>query len=163
MGYNARGGHGYGGNSRHGSGSSHWYSRGKGRKNEDKVVNVREEEKPKSPASEIIQWQERPIPDNVQIILSKPTNLLETGVKVLLSNDLEKQHEIAYQISTVASTLKQKLGIEVLLQDGSTKKFKVISIVDQQPTDKPVSFADLTYIGNLRNQLRPNGFTVIPA
>ena len=108
------------------------------------MVNVREEEKPKAPAPEIIQWQERPIPEGVKIVLSKPTTLLETGVKVLLSNDLDKQHEIAYQISTVASTMKQKLAIEVLLQDGSTKKFKVISIVDQQPTDKPVSFADLT-------------------
>jgi hypothetical protein len=94
------------------------------------------------------------------VILNKPMSLSSEGVKVLLPNDLDKQHEIGFQISQLASQ-NQKLNIEVLLPDNSVRKVKIIKSEDQLPSDNAVSFQDMVYVGNLRNQLRQNDFTLI--
>jgi len=160
--YNSRGGHGYG-DSRHGSGKSR-FSWGKWRKPKEEINVVRpEEEEPKAPViPELIHWVERPLPAGTQIFLNRPTTLTTNSVKFLLSNDIDKQHEIGFQISQLASE-NMKLNLEVILPDTSVRKYKIINAKDQPPNDTALDFSDLIYVGNLNNQLRPNGFTLISA
>jgi hypothetical protein len=56
-----------------------------------------------------------------------------------------------------------KLNLEVILPDTSVRKYKIINAKDQLPNDTALDFSDLIYVGNLNNQLRPNGFTLISA
>lgn len=155
MGYNARGGHGYG-NQKQGSGGSRFSWR-KPKKPKD-IINVKEELEPKI-APETIVWVPRPLAQNVQVFLNTSTTLTSNASKALLSNDLTKQTELGYQISMLAES--QKLGVEVLTPEGQTLKYKIIKIVDQRPEDKAVSFADMAYIGNLKSSLKPCGYTLI--
>jgi hypothetical protein len=156
MGYNARSGHGYG-NQKHSSGGSRFSWR---KPKKPKEVNVREEEdKPRQPIPDTIHWQERALPQGTRLTISTPTTLTSNAVSYVLANDLDKQQPQAFQICQLAST--QKLKLEVMLPDGSNRKFKIINSVDQLPSDAPVSFNDMVYVGNLRNQLRINGFTLI--
>ena len=78
-----------------------------------------------------------------------------------MTNDLDKQSELGYQIATLATS--QKLGVEVLTPEGSTLKYKIIQLADQTPEDKAVSFAEMAFVGNLKSALKPNGFTLISA
>jgi hypothetical protein len=159
--YNSRGGHGYGNQQRHGSAKAR-FSWGKWKKPKEEINDVRpEEEKPKQPIPDTIHWQERPLPDGTTLKLITPTTLTSNSVTYVLSNDLDKQHEIAFEVSKLAST--QKLKLESILPDGSKRSFKIIHSEDQLPSDIPVSFNDMVYVGNLRNQLRANGFTLITA
>lgn len=156
MSYTPKGGHGYG-NQKHGSSGSRFSWRKQKPKD---VVYVRdEEEKPKQPIPDTIHWQERPLPQGTQLIVSTPTSLTQNGASFVLSNDLDKQQALALQICQLAST--QKLKLEVKLPDGSTQKYRIINSIDQLPSDRTVSFNDMVYVGNLRNQLRINGFTLI--
>ena len=154
MGYNARSGSGYG-NQKHGSGGSRFSWR-KQKKPKD-IVYVKEPE-PKVP-EETIQWTPRPLAPGVRVFLSKPTTLTSNGCKFVLSNDLTQQNELGYQIALLAES--QKLGVEVLTPEGQTLKYKIIKIVDQTPEDKPVSFGDMAFIGNLKGALKPCGYTLI--
>jgi len=153
--YNPRSGHGYGTNNRKGKSRFSW------RKQKPKdVVYVRnEEEKSKQPIPDTIHWQERALPQGTKLTVTTPTTLTSNSASYVLSNDLDKQQSQAFQICQLAST--QKLKLEVKLPDGSNLKFKIINSVDQLPSDAPVSFNDMVYVGNLRNQLRANGFTLI--
>jgi hypothetical protein len=162
MGYNARSGHGYG-DQRHGSGKSR-FSWPKWKKPKEVINFVRpEEDKPKAPViPELIHWVERPLPEGTKVFLNRPTTLTSDNAKFLLSNDLDKQHEIGFQISQLASE-NSKLTLEVALPDTSIRKFKIIKSEDQLPSDESLSFQDMIYVGNLRNQLRVNGFTLISA
>src|SRR5450756_1714918 len=115
----------YGDSSKHGR-----FSWGKPKKPKE-VIYVRDDPEPKVPP-ETISWTPRPLPQDVRVLLSKPTTLTAEGSKVLLSNDLTKQNELGYQISMLAES--QKLGVEVMLPNGSTMKYKIIKIVDQLPS-----------------------------
>ena len=140
-----------------------WPWSGPKKPKDKEVIYVRdsEEDKLKQPIPDLIHWQDRPLPEGTKVILNRSTTLSNPGAKVLLSNDLDKQHEIAFQISQLAAQ-NQKLNIEVLLPDNVTvKKFKIIHSEDQLPSDNAVNFQDMVYVGNLRNQLRANGFTLI--
>jgi hypothetical protein len=134
------------------------------RKPKEEINVVRpEEEEPKAPViPELIHWVERPLPAGTQIFLNRPTTLTTNSVKFLLSNDIDKQHEIGFQISQLASE-NMKLNLEVILPDTSVRKYKIINAKDQLPNDTALDFSDLIYVGNLNNQLRPNGFTLISA
>lgn len=155
MSYNPRSGHGYG-NQKHGSGGSRFSWRKP--KKEKEVIYVKDDPEPKVP-EETIVWTPRPLAQNVRVFLDKPTTLTTNGCKFVLSNDLTKQNELGYQISLLAES--QKLGVEVLTPEGQTLKYKIIKIVDQTPEDKPVSFADMAYIGNLKSALKPCGYTLV--
>jgi len=153
--YNSKGGHGYG-NQKHGSGGSRFSWRKQKKPKED--VYVKDDPEPKVP-EETIVWTPRPLAPGVQVFLAKPTTLTSNGCKFVLSNDLTQQNELAYQISIMSES--QKLGVEVLTPEGETRKYKIIKIVDQRPEDKPVSFGDMAYIGNLKGALKPCGYTLI--
>lgn len=149
MSYNARSGHGYG-NQKHGSSGSRFSWR-KPQKPKD-VINVKEEPEPKV-APETIEWTPRPLAQGVQVFL------FYNGGKFVLSNDLPQQNELGYQICILAES--RKLRVEVLTPEGETRKYQIIKIVDQKPEDKPVSFGDMAFVGNLKNALKPNGYTLI--
>jgi len=126
---------------------------------EKEVIYMRDPEPEPKVAPETIVWTPRPLAPGVRVFLSKPTTLSSDGCKVLLTNDLTQQNQLAYQIALLAES--QKLGVEVLTPEGATLKYKVIKIVDQKPEDKAVSFADMAFIGNLKSSLKPNGYTLI--
>jgi hypothetical protein len=155
MGYNPRGGHGYG-DSRHGSGKSRFSWRKQ--KKPKEVIYVKDDPEPKVP-EETIVWNPRPLAPGVRVFLSKPTTLTSNGCKFVLSNDLTQQNELAYQIALLVES--QKLGVEVLNPEGQSLKYKLIKIVDQKPEDKPVSFGDMAFVGNLKGALKPWGYTLI--
>jgi hypothetical protein len=150
------------GNSRRGRWPWSGPKKPKPKENQENVIYVRDsEDKPKQPIPDTFHWQEKLVPEGTKVILSRSTSLTVPGGKTLLANDLDRQHEIAFQICQLAAQ-NQKLSIEVLLPDNVTvKKFKIIHSEDQLPSDKAVSFSDMVYVGNLRNQLRANGFTLI--
>jgi hypothetical protein len=157
LGYSPRGGHSYG-NQKHGSGGGSRFSWRKPKKPE--IVYVRdEEEKPKQPIPDTIHWQERPLPQGTQLTIITPSSFTQNSQSFVLSNDLDKQQPQALQICQLASS--EKLKLEVKLPDGTTEKFKIINSVDQLPSDRTVDFNSMVYVGNLRNQLRANGFTLI--
>jgi hypothetical protein len=159
--YNAKGGHGYG-DQRHGSGKSR-FSWGKWKKPKEVINVVRpEEDKPKAPIPDLIHWVERPLPEGTKVFLNRPTTLTSNNAKFLLSNDLDKQPEIGFQICQLSSE-NMKLSLGVVLPDSSVRKFKIINVKDQLPSDTAIDFSDLVYVGNLHNQLRTNGFTLISA
>ncbi len=161
MSYGARSGHGYG-NQRHGSGKSRFSWRTPQKPKEE--INIRpEEDKPEVPViPELIHWVERPLPEGIKIILNRPTTLTSNNAKFLLSNDLDKQSEIGFQICQLASE-NSKLSLEVVLPDSSMRKYKIINAKDQLPTDTAITFSDMVYVGNIHNALLPNGFTLISA
>jgi hypothetical protein len=145
----------YGDNSKHSR-----FSWGKKKPKDKEVIYVRdEEEKPKQIIPDTIHWQERPLPQGTQLIVSTPTSLTANGASYVLSNDLGKQQPQAFQICQLASS--QKLKLEVKLPDGSSQKNRIINSIDQLPSDRAVDFNSMCYVGNLRNQLRANGFTLI--
>ena len=78
---------------------------------------------------------------------------------MLLPSDLTRQNEIAYQIALLSES--QKLSLEAVLGDGSVRKYRIIKISSQLPTDKPSSFSDYPLVGNLKNALQPHGYTLI--
>jgi hypothetical protein len=133
---------------------------GTGKKRDRDIIFVRDaEEKPKQPIPDVIHWQERPLPEGTKLTVSTPPTLTNNGASLVLANDLDKQQSQAFQICQIASN--QKLKLEATLPDGSSRKFRIINSVDQLPSDRPVSFNDMVYVGNLRNQLRANGFTLV--
>jgi hypothetical protein len=154
--YSPRGGHGYG-NNQHGSSGGSRFSWRKQKKPKE-VINVKEEPEPKV-APETIVWTPRPLEQNVQVFLSTPTTMTSNASKSVLSNDLTKQNELGYQIALLAES--QKLGVEVLTPEGATLKYKIIKLVDQKPEDKPVSFGDMAFVGNLKGALKPCGYTLV--
>jgi hypothetical protein len=155
LGYNARSGSSYG-NQKHGSSGSRFSWRKP--KKQKEPVYVKDDPEPKIP-EETIVWTPRPLAQGVQVFLDTPTTWMTNASKALLSNDLTKQNELGYQISLLAES--QKLGVEVLTPAGQTLKYKIIRIVDQTPEDKAVSFGDMAFVGNLKNALKPNGYTLI--
>jgi hypothetical protein len=155
MGYNARSGHGYG-NQKHGSSGSRFSWRKPKKQKENDYVQ--DEPEPKIP-EETIVWTPRPLSQGVRVFLSKSTTLSADDCRVALTNDLTQQNELGYQIALLSES--QKLGVEVLTPEGQTLKYKVIKIVDQTPEDKPVSFGDMAFIGNLKSALKPCGYTLI--
>ena len=67
--FNGRGGSSYG-NQRHGSRFS--FGRGKKQKKDQETVYVRDDPEPKVEPENIV-WQDRPLPEGVQVFLSQPT------------------------------------------------------------------------------------------
>jgi len=155
MGYNARSGHGYG-NQKHSSGGSRFSWR-KPKKPKD-VINVKEEPEPKV-EPETVTWTDRPLPEGVKVFLSQPTTFTNNAQKRLLPSDISLQSQNAYQIGLLAAN--QKLSLEVVTPNGQEKQYRIIKTSEQQPQDKPLAFSDYVFVGNIKNALRTNGYTVI--
>jgi hypothetical protein len=153
--YNGKGGSSYGNQKR---GSRFHFGRGKKKETELREVVAYREPEPKIPQENIV-WTPRPLDVGSKIVLCTPTTLSQNGAKFLLSNDLAAQEALAYQISLLGES--NKLEIEAFRPNGECKKFKIIRINSQTPNDKPVSFADMTLIGNLKNSLKSCGFTIV--
>jgi predicted nuclease with RNAse H fold len=77
-----------------------------------------------------------------------------------LPSDLTLQEKNAYEIALLSES--QKLGLEAVSGDSSVRKYRILKTVDQLPTDKPLSFSDYQFIGNIKNSLRSHGYTVLP-
>ncbi|MGA2523650.1 MAG: hypothetical protein ABSF65_05800 [Candidatus Bathyarchaeia archaeon] len=167
MSYNGQGGSGYGNQRRRGSG---FFGRGKKRdekapewtdsKADSNEPGSEEQRIEPQPLGDYINWSSRPLEVGTKIVLCTPTTLTQNSSKFLLSNDLAAQNQLAYQIGLLGE--KQPLELETFKPNGQCRKYKIVKIADLKSDDRQASLEDMSVIGNLRNSLKRNGFTVIP-
>ncbi|MGA2680638.1 MAG: hypothetical protein ABSF44_02435 [Candidatus Bathyarchaeia archaeon] len=129
-------------------------------KDDSEPQKVRDEPEPQTVAPETISWQNRPLAPDIRIFLVRPETLTVTGARTILPVDLTLQKELGYQIALLAES--QRLNIEAQSGDGSVKKYRILKISSQLPTDKNLSFSDYPLVGNIKNSLGPHGYTILP-
>jgi len=128
---------------------------------EEDVVYFRNADPPEQKIQpETVAWQNRPLDQGVSLFLVRPTTFTVPGAKTVLPSDLTLQGKNAYEIALLSES--QKLGLEAVSGDSSVRKYRILKTVDQLPTDKPLSFSDYQFIGNIKNSLRSHGYTVLP-